>query len=84
MDDLIMITADGEAAAAHSGFRVLAVCLGILSVLLLASIAAIIYSEFHVDTLSNEQLHQLKSQSSSSTSVTVHVAIFTLYFLFAD
>lgn len=72
MNDLIMITAliwmralslraDGEAAAAHSGFPVLAVCSGILSVLLVASIGAIIYSEFHVDTLGNEQLHQLKS-----------------------
>lgn len=38
--------ADGEAAA-RSHFRALAACLGILCVLLVASISAIIWSEFH-------------------------------------
>lgn len=65
-NDLIIITmliliralssqADGEAAAAHSHFRVLAVCLGISCVLLVASISAIIYSEFHFDKLSTNK-----------------------------
>lgn len=57
----VPLQADGEAAAVCSHSCVLVVCLGILSVLLTVSISVIIYSEFHVNTLSDEQLHQLTS-----------------------
>ncbi len=62
MNDLIIVKimiwtwtfsspADGKAAA-RSHLCVLAVCLGILCFLLVASISAIVYSEFHFNSLS--------------------------------